>query len=854
MNAFQRCGRGVVPAMDSLVQDALKVFVEGVVEAPVHHSKMTHRLDFTKEGLSVQQVRDFFTELLSLDGADGPIVQSGGTYGVSDSFHKINAALILHQVKTGPISYCLSEADRARASEIFQIAFGETKLRNRNPLHPGVVDACAISNLVDFPKLIFGLPFACFATDGNESLSLALFSYREEQKKANPAVLFVVDAGSSCPPDIRACVERLGMELIVEPVEALSVFRQSARVVATITDFASASLDVVATWAAKQTGGLHIHVSDLQLRRIFSDNEDPVHFILPPGVRSLTLEEGFLHAGYVLYRDHALRDYHMDVPLCWQTMYVSPNEGGSASARPLLMDLCTFVLGWSALGALAKGMPPSDHDSYQWLPLKLANRRPPDVVAIPYEEVLEWSMQKINSWAELERKRDALAEQCRQSLEMDFINFQQLFMGGYGRNDLEGFTTGGGTRSINAAFEAVIWRHVEKNGRRPLRVITGNPHLAVERATRRFGFDLLRVEKAGTISVELLQEAIGDPCVGAVYAQTLSYTDGISDPLLDILKIVEAENKRRADQSDGPPPVVIINDSCLAFSILIHHRDLRLLDLSKDMITPVIVMNDAHKHMGTDKGISTIIGTSNIMTWLNGRARVGARPQVPGLVSALANVRLMGNDGYQKLYTDFSVAVEGFVKKLEDKGMKVIHKENRLKGSTVIAVEDPSGAVSQKLKKKGYSTNSIYNVRPEEPSLCQTGWQLSLTPHHLRRLKNGKTALESFGDDLVSAQQSVQGNKVIRFTSSWLRENSLIAFTISGNTNPYVFQLLQKEGIWRNMASTLIRRMWSAQLDNGVICSKRRRDPIGALARRTGLQAMFLIVILACLRLLRRRR
>eukprot|EP00927_Polykrikos_kofoidii_P034798 TRINITY_DN2943_c0_g2_i1.p1 TRINITY_DN2943_c0_g2~~TRINITY_DN2943_c0_g2_i1.p1 ORF type:complete len:873 (+),score=144.30 TRINITY_DN2943_c0_g2_i1:91-2619(+) len=842
--------------MDSLVQDAVKVLVEGIAESPVHHSRMTNRLDFTKEGLSAKQVRDFFTELLSLDGADEPIVQSGGVYGVSNSFHEINAALILQEVKSGPIFHCLPEADRARASDIFEIVFGNPTLRNRNPLHPGVIDSCAISNLLNIPKLIFGLPFACFASDGNESLSLALFSYRSEQKKANPAVLFVVEAGRPCPSDIQPCVKRLGMELIIESVEGLSGFRHSDRVVATIADFTSASLDIVACWAAKHTGGLHIHVSDIQLRNIFSENEDLVHFVLPPGVRSLSLEEGFLQGGYVLYRDHALRDYHLDIPLQWQTMYASPNEGGSASARPLLMDLCTFVLGWTALGTLARDSPSKNHDFYQWLPLRLSGKRPPvsSSKATAYEVVLDWSVQTINSGADLERKRDSSAEQYRQKLETEFINFQQLFLGGFGRDDLEGFTTGGGTRSINVAFEAVIWRHVEKTGQRELRVLTGNPHLAVERAARRFGFDLVRVEKDGILSVELLKEAIGDPRVAAVYTQTLSYTDGISDPLFEILNIVEAENMKRVIQHDGPQPVVIINDSCLAFSVLLHHDDLRLLDVSKDLITPVIVMNDAHKHMGLEKGISTIIGTSKIMSWLKGRARVGARPHVADLVRALANVKLMGQEGYQKLYTDFNEAIEGAVKTIEDTGMTVIHKQHRVKGSTVIAVEDPSGAVSRKLTKKGYSPNSIYNVSPLEPSRCQTGWQLSLTPHHLRRLKSGKTALESFIDDLVSAKHSVHGDKAMNFIWSWFRENSLIAFLVSGNTNPYLFSLLHKEGIWRDLAEMIIRRFWTAQLDSGTVCSKRRRDPVGALARRTGLQAFFLIVIVAFLRLLRRRR
>ena len=63
-------------------------------------------------------------------------------------------------------------------------------------------------------------------------------------------------------------------------------------------------------------------------------------------------------------------------------------------------------------------------------------------------------------------------------------------MGGL-KKDVEAVSTGGGTRSINVAFETVL-RSLPAGFGRP-RVLTGNPHLAVERAERRFGFALLRV-------------------------------------------------------------------------------------------------------------------------------------------------------------------------------------------------------------------------------------------------------------------------------------------------------------------------------------------------------------------------
>merc|ERR1711968_159734 len=121
------------------------------------------------------------------------------------------------------------------------------------------------------------------------------------------------------------------------------------------------------------------------------------------------------------------------------------------------------------------------------------------------------------------------------------VHFQRDFMGGQKRS-LEVFSTGGGTRSINLAFESVKAshvRHCEKYGARraQIRVLTGNPHLAVERAERRFGFELKRLPRDGALCPLLLKKEITDPNVAAVYSQTLSYTDGISDPLHDILSV-----------------------------------------------------------------------------------------------------------------------------------------------------------------------------------------------------------------------------------------------------------------------------------------------------------------------------
>ena len=108
----------------------------------------------------------------------------------------------------------------------------------------------------------------------------------------------------------------------------------------------------------------------------------------------------------------------------------------------------------------------------------------------------------------------------------------------------------------------------------PLKVLTGNPHLAVERAARRFGFELGRLALDGALCPVRLAAAIGDASVVAVYAQTLSYTDGIADDLPAILAVIEKENLRRASAARRGAPaslVHLINDSCLAFCALVHN-------------------------------------------------------------------------------------------------------------------------------------------------------------------------------------------------------------------------------------------------------------------------------------------
>merc|ERR1711937_584381 len=112
----------------------------------------------------------------------------------------------------------------------------------------------------------------------------------------------------------------------------------------------------------------------------------------------------------------------------------------------------------------------------------------------------------------------------------------------------------------------------------------------------------------------------------------------------------------------------------------------------------MIVMLDAHKHLGSDKGISMAVGTPGTLSALSGQIRVGAPPTKGELVRALADLILVGVEGYYEKYRALAAAIALAVKTIETAGMKVVHGQNRAKGSTVVSIEDPSAVISKKLK------------------------------------------------------------------------------------------------------------------------------------------------------------
>ena len=76
---------------------------------------------------------------------------------------------------------------------------------------------------------------------------------------------------------------------------------------------------------------------------------------------------------------------------------------------------------------------------------------------------------------------------------------------------------------------------------------------------------------------------------------------------------------------------------------------------------------------------------------------------------------LVGVTGYREKYCTLTRELEDAVGKIESVGIPIVNGHNRIKGSTVIAVEDPSAVMARKLKKLGHSFAYLYHLHPEEP-------------------------------------------------------------------------------------------------------------------------------------------
>jgi len=492
LSVFFRNGDGTVQ-VDSMFADLSRTVMEKLSgnDKFKKHRNIVNAPSWSNEGNDVDRVRAFFEELLS--GEIEPVVQSGGIYGVSEEFHQINSEHLMKELSEDPRYDSLSAKNRRRLMEFFRVVIGTPALRNRNPLHFHDCDSCIISNTVNVPKQIFNFPFGCYETDGLEALSLLLFAH---SKKSKGNVVWSVSNTREEMEMVDALCDRLNLECIHVHDEIVTLFLEPERC-ACVVAFGTDSFDTGLSLAKSNSVPLHLHITDKQFRDIFIRHKTKIHLELPSHVRSISIEKGMLSSAYSLYRDADLRDLHMDVALAWQSLYLSPNEGGSANARPQLMDLCLWCLGWKGVREVAMS-DWYDKDDRRYRPVALSRK----VLQDGGSEFKRYSLKKLDTMS-------------RQELIQIFVKMQTSFVGGRSRRGgLEALVTCGGTRSMNIAFETALG--YTKTVSNP-RVITGNPHLLVERAERRFGFEVVRIPDGGAMSLDRLREEITDERVVAVY-------------------------------------------------------------------------------------------------------------------------------------------------------------------------------------------------------------------------------------------------------------------------------------------------------------------------------------------------
>merc|ERR1712070_940547 len=148
-----------------------------------------------------------------------------------------------------------------------------------------------------------------------------------------------------------------------------------------------------------------------------------------------------------------------------------------------------------------------------------------------------------------------------------------------------------------------------------------------------------------------------------------------------------------------------------------------------------------------------VMGTAGTLSLLNGHVKVGAQPSVGKLASALADMTLIGVKEYHAMYRDLAHKISVG---LQASGVKLVHAHNRVFGSTAFGIEDPSAYLSMLLKKKGHSVAPLFCICPTNRSRVQTGFTLHLTPHTLREVRDGKSALEIFFTDLAETQKKAR--------------------------------------------------------------------------------------------------
>jgi hypothetical protein len=291
------------------------------------------------------------------------------------------------------------------------------------------------------------------------------------------------------------------------------------------------------------------------------------------------------------------------------------------------------------------------------------------------------------------------------------------------------------------------------------------------------------------------------------------------------VEIIEKENKRRCSIA-GTRPVVHINDCCLSLSVLLlNPKTMRVFELARD--TPTLLSLDAHKHMGAEKGISTVFGTPNTLTHvMEGKIRVGAEPSKGDVIRAILDLSCVSAKGYVKLYKHLQDVISKTTQTLEKAGLRQVRTAHRVYGSTVICFDDPSGAIGRKLKKRGFETSSIFNLydgSKQESSNLSSALQLSVTPRVLRRIPgSGKIALDLFIEEAIKVKNEVESNTSIRITRNLFGKDALIPNLLTDNVDVYLFSKISKGGVWKDIGCLLARRYSSVLMDSGAFFVKTR--------------------------------
>lgn len=251
-----------------------------------------------------------------------------------------------------------------------------------------------------------------------------------------------------------------------------------------------------------------------------------------------------------------------------------------------------------------------------------------------------------------------------------------------------------------------------------------------------------------------------------------------------------------------------------------------MLDLTSGGVTPTIVTIDAHKHLGTDKGVSTVVGTPGTLAVLDGRVAVGARPTRGALVRAVADVMLVGVRGYVNKYRALAAAVDAALAELVGAGLEVVHAEHRAPGSTVFALYCPGSVLTRRIKKRGHKVAPLFHLHPHDASKCQYGFSLSATPHALREVAPGLSALDVFVRDCVALAPDLA-------LRGPFNQNSLAACLLNGgDPDPWLLARLWTPGPGRAVITATLRRLFSLLLDAGKVKSDKRPKPLADLAGR----------------------